>query len=312
MARRILVLGGSGFVGMHVCARLVAAGDWVTVPTRRRARARDLLPLPTVNVVEADIHDPKALAERLVGTDAVINLVGILHEDGAQTFAAAHVDLTAKVIAACRAAGVARLLHVSALGASPDGPSRYLESKGKAERLVEASGLAWTIFRPSVIYGRDDSFLGLFAKLVRSLPVIALAAPNAKFQPVYVGDVAHCVAQSVADDRTIGQRYDLAGPRVYTLRELITFVMETTGHVRPVIPLGPALSSLQARVLELAPGRLMTRDNLASMQVDNVAPGPFPAVFGIQPVALESVAPGWLAPTAMHSRFDEFRAQSGR
>ena len=141
---------------------------------------------------------------------------------------------------------------------------------------------------------------------------VALAAPNARFQPVHVGDVAHCFAQAVTDDRTIGQRYELCGPKVYTLRELVEWVAETTGHLRPIVPLGPALSRLQARVLEIAPGKLMTRDNLASMSVPNVCSAPFPAVFGIEPAALEAIAPDYLAPAAARSRYDTFRAHSGR
>jgi NADH dehydrogenase len=312
VAGRVLVLGGTGFVGGHVVAKLVAAGHPVVVPTRRRERGKSLLPLPTIDVVEADIHDRTTL-RRLVGdADAVVNLVGILHEDRRQTFDRVHAGLPASVVEACRHAGVRRIVHMSALGAASDAPSRYLRSKAAGEAAVAGSGLDWTIFRPSVIFGRGDSFLTMLAGLMRVLPVVALAAPNARFQPVWIGDVAHCFARAVDDPRTIGQRYDLAGPRVYTLRELVHWVGETSGHLRPVIPLGPGLSSLQARVLEHLPGPLMTRDNLASMSVDNVTGAPFPEVFGVTPATLESVAPEYLAPAAIHSRYEGFRAHSGR
>lgn len=307
-----VVLGGGGFVGRHIVARLVAAGHRVIVPTRRREDAKHLILLPTVDVLEADIHDPRALDSLFVGATAVINLVGILNEDGANTFERAHVDLPRKVVAACHAAGVARLLHMSALGADPAGPSRYLKSKAAAEAIVAASGLKWTMFRPSVIFGREDAFLNLFARLSRALPVVVLATPNSRFQPIYVEDVAHCFVQAVGDDLTHHARYDLCGPTAYTLRDLVRYVGEVAGAVRPIVPLGPGLSRLQATMLEHLPGKLMSRDNLLSAQKDNVCDCPFPAVFGIAPTALEVIAPQYLSPTAQRSAFDPYRASSGR
>ncbi|HTQ01119.1 MAG TPA: complex I NDUFA9 subunit family protein [Casimicrobiaceae bacterium] len=310
--KRIVVLGGGGFVGRHVVARLVAADYRVVVPTRRRESAKHLILLPTVDVVEADVHDENVLSRLFADAAAVVNLVGIIHEDGADTFERVHVELPRKVIAACRAAGVARLLHMSALGASADAPSKYLRGKAAAEAMVAASGLQWTIFRPSVVFGREDAFLNLFARLSRALPIVALASPKARFQPVYVGDVAHCFVQAVDDDITYLARYDLCGPKVYTLQELVTYVGETAGAVRPIFTLGPGLSKLQAAVLEHLPGKLMTRDNLLSMKKDNVCDCPFPAVFGIAPATLESVAPSYLSPGAQRSPFDPYRANSGR
>ena len=310
--QQVVVLGGAGFVGRHVVARLVAAGHRVIVPARRRETAKHLILLPTVDVIEADVNDPKVQKSLFAGATAVVNLVGILNESGSDTFARAHVDLVRNIIAACEAAGVPRLLHMSALGADPAGPSQYLRSKGDAEALVAASELRWTIFRPSVIFGREDSFLNMFARLSRTLPVVALVSPNARFQPVHVGDVAHCFLQSLHDDLTQLTRYDLCGPKVYTLLELVRYVGEVTGAVRPVMTLGPGLSKLQASVLEFLPGKLMSRDNLLSMQKDNVCDCPFPAVFGIAPAALEAVAPQYLAPGAQRSAFDPYRESSGR
>jgi uncharacterized protein YbjT (DUF2867 family) len=308
----IVVVGGSGFVGRHVVARLAAAGFRVVVPTRRRESAKHLILLPTVDVVEVDVHDPRALAALVAGSDAVINLVGILNESAGATFARAHVELVRNVIAACTGAGVTRLLHMSALGADPAGPSLYQRSKGEAEQMVMASALRWTIFRPSVIFGPGDSFLSLFARLNRLLPVIALAAPDARFAPVFIGDVAHCFVTSLGNDATQMARYDLCGPKVYTLREIVRLVGEVTGSVRPIIPLNARLSTLQALLLEHAPGKLMSRDNLRSMSVDNVCGCPFPAVFGIAPASLEAIAPGYLAPASMRSPFDTYRAHGGR
>lgn len=308
---RVLVLGGTGFVGRHIVAKLVTAGHDVVVPTRSRERGKHLILLPTLDLVERDIHDPRSLGELVERADAVVNLVGILHESGRETFARAHVDVARSVVDACRRAGVRRLLHMSALGAAPGAASRYLRSKGEAQALVEASELDWTVFRPSVVFGRGDSFLALFAKLVTWMPVVILAAPRARFQPVYVGDVASCFARSLGDRHTVRVRYELCGPNVYTLRELVAWVAETSGHVRPIVGLGPALSQLQARVLEILPFRLLTRDNLASMSVDNVCSAPFPAAFGIVPAALEAIAPEYLAPEAIRSRYDPFRARGG-
>jgi uncharacterized protein YbjT (DUF2867 family) len=308
----IVVLGGGGFVGRHIVAQLVSEGHRVVVPTRRREDVRHLILLPTIEVVEADIHDPKVLDRLFAGGAAVVNLVGIINERGSASFDRVHVELPRKVIAACHNAGVSRLLHMSALGASADAPSRYLRTKAAAEAMVAASGLKWTILRPSVIFGREDGFLNMFARLVRLMPVVALASAKARFQPVYAGDVAHCFVHALADEITFGGRYDLCGPKVYTLQELVTYVGEVTGAVRPIIALGPGLSGLMATVLEQLPGKILTRDNLASMRKDNVCDCPFPAVFGITPTPLESVAPSYLSPAAQHSPFDRYRAESGR
>ena len=314
MARlhHVLVLGGTGFVGRHLIPLLSAAGHRVTVIARRRHEARHLILLPTVQVVEGDPLDPRELDARMRGATAVVNLIGILNEHGRETFASVHVEGPRKIVDACTRAGVARLVHMSAINADPAGPSRYLRSKGEAEAIVTASGLAWTIFRPSVIFGREDAFLNLFAKLLRLFPALALASPDAKFAPVHVGDVAHCFAHALDDDATIGQRYNLCGPDVYTLEQLVRFVGEQTGRRRAILRLGPALSSLQARLLELVPGTPMSRDNLASMRRDAVCDGPFPPVFGIAPAALETTAPAWLAVESARSRYDPLRAQGRR
>jgi NADH dehydrogenase len=307
----ILVLGGSGFVGRHVVARLVAAGNRVVAPTRSRERARHLILLPTVDVIECDVHDPTTLAHLVRGASAAINLVGILNESQRGDFERVHVELPRKLIAACRGAAVPRLLHISALNADAQGPSRYLRSKGEAEALVGESGLQWTIFQPSIIVGREDSFLNLFAKLQRLLPVIALACADARFQPVAVADVATAIIRALADDATQGQRYPLCGPKIYTLRQLVAYVGELTGYRRPIVALGPGLSKLQAAVLERLPGKLMSRDNLASMQRDNVCDCSFPPRLGGPPTALEAVAPTYLAAAAPRTRYGRMRSQRG-
>jgi NADH dehydrogenase len=311
-AARIVVLGGSGFVGSALAARLAGDGHDVVVPTRSRERSRHLILLPTVDVVETDVLDPAQLAAVVRGADAVVNLVGILNESGRDTFARVHVDLARSTIAACRAGGVPRLLHMSALNADPAGPSRYLRSKGEAENLVAASALAWTVFRPSVIFGQGDSFLTLFARLAQALPVIALPAAQTRFQPVWVGDVVSAFERSLGLPETAGKRYELCGPKVYTLRELVSYAAETSGAVRPIVPLTGALATMQAFVLEHLPGKLMSRDDLASMTRDSVCACPFPEVFGVEPASLEALAPGWLAPEALRDRYDAMRASVGR
>lgn len=307
----VCVIGGSGFVGRHLCQQLAARGYRVRVPTRDRERAKALILLPTVDVVVADVHHPAALAKLFQGCDAVINLAGVLHDArGRRGFDHAHIELARKVVAACRAAHVDRLLQMSALGAATDAPSAYLRSKGEAERIVLESGLAVTLFRPSVIFGPEDRFLNLFAGLARLLPVLALASTGARFQPVYVDDVAAAFVRALADVQTFGRSYALCGPQRYTLRELVAYVARITGHPRPIIGLNRALSYCQAWAMEWLPVKLMTRDNLRSMEVDSVSDSVFP--FGIRPQALEAVAPAWLAARPPRARYQRFRDEAGR
>jgi NADH dehydrogenase len=307
----VSVIGGGGFVGRHICQQLAARGYRVRVPTHDRDRVKELTLLPTVDVVSADVHDADALARVIQGTDAVINLVGVLHGGrGRNSFREAHVELSRKIVAASRENGVRRLIHMSALNAGVNGPSAYLRSKGKAETIVRASGLDVTVFRPSVIFGHDDAFLNMFATLLRlpclMMPVFPLASPNARFQPAFVEDVAEAFVKSLEDPGSFGKSYDLCGPKVYTLRELVEFVGAATGHPRPVIGLNDMLSYWQAFAMELLPVKLMTRDNYRSMKIDSVCNCDFP--FGIKPAALEAVAPSWLGAGTPRARYQRFRA----
>lgn len=312
--KNICVLGGGGFVGHHLVSRLAAQGWRVTVPTRRRQRINDLLVLPTVEVVEANIHDPAALEQLFDGQDAVINLVGILHGSH-KDFVRAHVKLPHKVMDACRATGVRRLLHMSALGADTASKSFYQHSKGEGEKLVLEPGrghdLDVTVFRPSVIFGPGDSFLNMFAGLLKLAPVVPLANAGARFQPVHVADVAHAYAEAIDDTDTHGQVYNLCGPRVYRLEELVRLVAEALGLQRTILPLDAGLSYWFARIMELKPGRkIMTRDNHYAMQTDNVCPEGFPARFG-DPAHLEASL-DYLRGNGNRGHYNEFREAAGR
>ena len=296
----ILLIGGSGFIGSRIAARLVADGRRVIVPTRRLARAGHLSVLPTLQIAEADVFDERALDRLLPQVDAVINLVGVLHSrpgyPWGPAFDHAHVALPRLLAQACARHHVARVLHMSALGASADGPSMYLRSKAAGEKLLlEAPGLQVTAFRPSVVFGPGDSFLNLFAKLQALSPVMPLGGADAKFQPVYVGDVARAFADALDDPASIGKVYELVGPHTYTLRELVRLAGVYSGHARPVIPLPASVARLQALLLEWVPGGpLMSRDNLDSMKADNVASGRHPLPPHWTPTPLEAVAPDYL------------------
>jgi NADH dehydrogenase len=286
------------------------------IPTRRRERVKsDLIVLPNTEVIEADINDAQVLGEMVSGCAAVINLTGILHEHSKGDFRRIHAELPRRIVNACRVGGVTRLVHVSALKAAHDAPSEYLRSKAEGEqqiRAAEANGIQTTIFRPSVIFGRDDAFLNLFAKLARLSPLIPLGCPNARFQPVHVEDVARAIATCLDNPETAGRTFELCGPKVYRLRELVEYVCALRGLGRVIVPLSARMSQLQAWLLEHLPGQLMTRDNVRSMQIDNVCDCAFPAFPGVAPSALEAIVPLYLAKKTPASRLDRFRVRAGR
>ena len=320
--QHVCILGGGGFVGQHLVALLAARGINVRVPARRREAAKDLAILPTVEVVEADIHDPATLNTLLDGMDAVINLVGLLHESASGegegqsarrgSFQHAHVELPRKLVQACRTTGVRRLLHMSALGADTDSRSAYQRSKAAGAALVmQADDLAVTVFSPSVIFGPGDSFLTMFADLLKLAPVVPLAGGHARFQPVFVGDVARAFDLALDLPESHGQRYNLCGPRVYSLAELVRLTAKSLDMCRVVVPLGESPSYGFAMLMELKPGKkIMTRDNHYAMLSDNVCPAGFPALFG-QATALESVI-GYLKEAGPRRKYDAYRAQAGR
>jgi uncharacterized protein YbjT (DUF2867 family) len=315
---KVLILGGSGFIGSALAEALVKRGDFVTVPTRDRERAKHLLLLPTCEVITADVRDRAALEALVARHDVVINLVGILSGD----FDAVHVAFPRAVAEACTATankqGNKRLIHMSALNADANSPSAYLRSRGLGEAAVwqvaQSTGLAVTMFRPSVVFGEGDNFLNMLARLIRTFPVIPLGSPNAQFQVVWVEDVARAIDCAFDKPETEGQVYALVGPKVYTLRQLVEFVMDVLGMPRPILPLPDALARIQALCFEFPPGKwlgallgvAMTRDNVLSMQIPSVSTTPFPAIFG-HAAAMEAVVGDYLKRRSGRAQYAQFR-----
>ncbi len=316
--KKVLVLGGTGFVGSQVCQKLALLPLRITLPTRRTENAKHLQSLPSVDVLQADVHDEAALARLMAGHDAVVNLVAILHGTEA-AFNRVHVELPQKLVRACLANGVRRVVHVSALGAALDAPSRYQRSKARGEQVLRAAALDLTLLRPSVIFGAQDKFLNVFAKLQQIFPVIPLAGADTRFQPVWVDDVAQAIVHCLQHVDTAGQTFDLCGPDVMTLKQLVQFAGKVSGirhgEGRPVFGLPLALGRLQAALMGLAPGEpLMSRDNLDSMAVDNITDGHLAGLsaLGITPSSVEAVASVYLSARSKRSVFQDLRRTAGR
>jgi NADH dehydrogenase len=317
--KKICILGGSGFVGREIINELVPLGYDILVPTRNLEHTRAIAVIPEVSVTTADVHDGDALRHTIAGCDAVINLIGILNETGhhrGRGFYEAHRDLADKLVAACRSAGVRRLVQMSALKANAkEGPSHYLKSKGEAEALIRAcppEELAWTIFQPSVIFGPQDSFINRFAGLLKISPFMPLARPNARFAPVYVGDVARAFAKAIQDDATIGETYQLCGPKVYSLREIVTLIRDQLGLRRWIVGLPDAAARLQARIFDFVPGKPFSVDNYRSLTVHSICDANGFERLGIKPVSLEKVVPGYLGGSGRNERYSRYRQTAKR
>ena len=293
----LVVLGGTGFVGRHLVPRLHAAGHRIDVLSRNRERHRELGVLPRVRVRSVDVYDAAALADALRGADAAINLVGILNERGrdGSGFRRAHVALTRTLLDACARAGVTRLLQMSALRAGA-GSSHYLRTRGEAEALVRASATAWTLFRPSVIFGPGDGLYFRFAALLRLAPLLPLARATARFAPVYVGDVVEAMQRSLASAASIGAVYELGGPQRMSLAEIVRDTARWCGLHRAVLPLPDTLGRLQAALMDFVPGKPFSSDNFRSLQLDSVPEEDGLAALGIVPTPAAAVMPGLLAP----------------
>lgn len=307
---KIILLGGTGFIGRHICEKLIRAGHEVTVPTRKLENAREIQTLPRLQPLRCNVHDAQQLLQACAGHDLLINLVAILHGSEAE-FERVHVALPQSIVAACKAAGIPRVVQMSSLGAALDAPSQYLRSKGRGEQVFAQSGLDVTILRPSVVFGEGDKLLNTFAQLQQAFPVMPLACADAQFQPVWVEDVAQAVVNSMVNKYQIDSKlssfdacqppkiFEIAGPAKYSLRDLVALAGRCVGAERPIIALPGALATMQAFMMEKLPGpTLMSRDNLASMQAPNVANGKFPGLkeLGIEASSVEAIAPLYLQP----------------
>jgi NADH dehydrogenase len=312
---RLCVLGGTGFVGTELVSQLAAAGHFIRVPTRALSHGRHLGVLPTVELVVANVHEPRVLGELLAGMDAAINLVGILNESRSQRFEQTHVDLVTKLLEVARLARVRRLLHMSALGADEHGPSRYLVTKGRAEASLRAAGpgLDVTIFRPSVIFGPGDSLTNRFAGLLRlGAGWLPLARPRARFAPIFVDDVVRAFLLALRERDTIGQTYELCGPDILTLADLVRTTATAAGLGCHIVPLPDVLARLQGLVLGMLPGTPFSLDNFRSLTLDSVCRENGCARLGIAPLRLAAVVPTYLGGESLPARLSRYRETAER
>jgi len=313
----IAVLGGTGFLGTRLVARLIKDGHQVTVLSRDREQHKHLMVLPGLTLQNCDVYEEAQLSERFRGKDIVINLIGILNERGfsGAGFRRAHTELTQGVLQAARSAGVARLLQVSALKAAVDAPSYYLRSKGEAERLIRegSAALDWTIFQPSVMFGPGDSFLNRFAGLLAALPLaFPLAKPNARFQPVLVDDVIEAMLRCLHGGASSRQTYELGGPQVYSLREIVGLVAKLTGRRRWIVGLPDFAARMQALVMDFVPGRPFSSDNYRSLTIDSVCTEDGFAKLGFKPQSMLASARQYLGALEDNARLSHSRASAGR
>lgn len=306
-ARQLVILGGTGFVGSYLVPRLAAAGHRITVLSRNREQHRALGVLPQVSVRSADVYDDAVLRSEFAGADAVINLIGILNDGGGHTFQRAHVELTRRVIAACSASGVGRLHQMSSLKAG-QGLSHYLRTRGEAEVLVKSSPLNWTIYQPSVIFGAGDGLVSRFAALLRVMPVFPLARATARMAPTYVGDVVEAIARCVTSD-TLGahRSFELYGPQVLTLGEIVRAIRDAAGRRTLILPLPDSLGRLQAQIAGLLPGKPFSLDNFRSLRTDSVGKVDGYAALGIEPQPFIEWLPQLLSESGQRRRLNEAR-----
>lgn len=310
MPLNIVILGATGFVGRVLVRRLQQDGHDITVLSRNlNAHLLRLLP-PTVKQLNADVYDLEKLQSAITGADAVINLVGILNEkgDNGRGFHRAHVELTQTLIQACKNTGVNRLLQMSSLNAGR-GESYYLKSRGEAEQAMKQSGLAWTIFEPSVIFGIGDGLFTRFGQLLKLAPVMPLARADAKFAPVYIGDVVQAFRQALGDKKTIGEVYELYGGEVFTLKQIVRMSAQQLGLKTLIIPLPDVLGRLQAMVFDYVPGKPFSSDNFRSLLTDSVGGVDGLYRLNIRPTRVQEILPDILGHgDDRQARYDRSRA----
>ena len=319
-ARLVTIFGGSGFIGRHLTQVLAKRGWRVRVAVRRPDLAGHLQPLGAVgqiHAVQANLRYPDSVARAVEGADAVVNLVGILHEGGRQTFSAVQAQGPRIVAEAARRAGVASLVQMSAIGADAASPADYARSKAAGEAAVLAAFGEAMILRPSIVFGPEDQFFNRFANMARFLPFLPLiGGGETRFQPVYVGDIAEAAARALEGRAKSGTVYELGGPEVKTFKALMEYILTTTGRSRPLLPLPFAIARLQASVLEMLPAPLLTVDQVRLLETDNVVSAAAEsdkrtlAGLGIAPTTIEAVVPGYLYRFRKHGQFE--RAEIAR
>ncbi|HEX5353726.1 MAG TPA: complex I NDUFA9 subunit family protein [Rhodanobacteraceae bacterium] len=305
-SRRYVVLGGTGFIGSHLLGELASVDCRVTVLSRNREQRRAINVLPNVRSISVDVYDRAVLEKHLLGHDAVVNLVGILNETGGATFNHAHVDLTATLIAACRQVGIRRFHQMSSLNAG-ERASRYLKTRGEAEAQVRNSGLDWTIYRPSLVYGVNDGLVFRFLKLLKLGPVLPLARPHAKIAPAWVGDIADAIKCCLVSRTGIGRIYELYGPDTLELAQIVRMIRDAAGLRRAVLPLPDALGRMQAIAAELIPGKPFSRDNFNSLGLDSIGKRDGFAELGIEPRRFAAMLPVLLGSYSREHRFNDAR-----
>jgi uncharacterized protein YbjT (DUF2867 family) len=302
------VFGGSGFIGRYVVQRLARAGKTVRVAVRNTERALFLKTAGSIGQIvplHASVTDAAAVHRAVEGADWVVNLVGVLTDSRAASFQVIHVDAAARVANAAAAAGVQRLVHVSAIGADPASDSRYAASKGEGENAVRAAFPGATVLRPSIVFGPEDNFFNRFAGMTRMLPFMPVIEGATRMQPVYAGDVADAVLAAFQADNAVGKTYELGGPKVWLFVDLLAYILKVTGRDLPLVNMPVPLVRLQACLLEMLPGKLLTRDQLKMLARDNVVASDALGLsdLGISPTAVEQIVPDYLR---------RFRAGGGR
>lgn len=317
--KHITVLGGSGFLGRNVVAHLANLGHEVKVLTRYRENTRRLLVLPQVDIVEGNVHSPSFLKREFANTDCVVNLIGILNEfrSSDEKFERVHVGLVESIVTACLDNQVSKFVHVSALKADADeGPSDYLRTKGKAENIIrrQATGsLKWSILQPSVVFGAEDSFVNRFAGLLKlPAPVLPLPRAQARFAPVFVDDVVEAVTACVERPETDGQTYQLCGPQVFSLREIVEKIRAELGVKRAIVAVPDSIARVQARVMDFVPGKPFSSDNYKSLTVHSICDKDGFARLGIKPRSLGAIMPQYLGDKIKSRRYGQMRAKAGR
>ena len=310
----ICIIGGTGFVGTYLINALVSQGHAIKVITRRPERHRHLRTLPGVKLTTIDFFGSKILERQIDTYDVVINLAGILNPSGSNSFELAHEKVASRIAEATLSVGTPRLLHMSALNADENAPSQYLRTKAKAQQSVlSTEGLNVTTFSPSVIFGPQDSFFNRFASLLKIMPVVfPLTCSNARFSPIYIGDVVNAFINSIDNPETYAKNYNLCGPQDYSLYELVKYTAQQINSASTIVPINQFFSKPMVMLMDLFPGAPITMDNYNSMKLESVCSEPMAEELGIQPRSIESIVPQYLSGKDFSGQMDKLRKKSQR